>query len=367
MTVSNRGLAGRAFGGDGPCDPARTAVQRSFDLKALISNRWILSVIAVLPICWLLACYRAGAPEGAEPAGFIQYDQAYYMAEARGHFDRGFHLLYGLPASPDYDTPRVYFRPQTVVLGALVKFTGLPPGSIYMAFGVVATLIFFRRAIALDEAVIGLASRGQYIVLPLFLWGGGLAVLHGLALKLTKGGALFTFDTLSWGANLGRGVIYGVEGYYHALFFAAVLALLRRWYATALLLTTLTSLSHPFTGTELLFILTGWVLLEHLLDRPAAPPLWFSGGVVALLGLHLTYWLVALSWLSPEHAALAPTWQLPWVLHGTMKFRNTRLWRSPLCGSCAIVRAYQQPWRTAPSACCWLGSSPRLRWPTTIC
>jgi len=294
----------------------RIAVQRSLNRRrALTTNPWLIAVVAALPICWLLICYLIGGPEDADPTGFIQYDQAYYMAEARGHFDGGFHVFYGLPASPDYDTPRVYFRPQTLLLGALAKFSGVDPGWIYVAFGLIATIIFFRLAIALYGSVVGLRSRAQFVVLAIFLWGGGLTFLFGLAFKLSAGGALFAFDTGGWGANLGRGVLYGIEGYYHALFFAAVLASLRRWYATALLLVAITCLSHPFTGVELPLILIGWVILENLLDRRAAPPLWFSVGITLLLVLHLSYWLVLLPWSSPEHAALAPTWQLPWVLH----------------------------------------------------
>ena len=127
-------------------------------LRTLAANRWLLAVIAVLPIAWLLASYFIGAPQDTHATGFIQYDQAYYMAEARQHFDDGFQLLYGLPASPDYKTPRVYFHPQTLLLGALMKFTGIEPGWIYTAFGLVATLIFFRLAIALYEFVVGLRS-----------------------------------------------------------------------------------------------------------------------------------------------------------------------------------------------------------------
>src|SRR5262249_18302980 len=148
----------------------------------------------------------------------------YYMAEARQHFADGFHLFYGFPASSDYDTPRVYFRPQFLLLGALMKFTGIEPGLIYSAFGLIATLIFFRLAIGLYELVVGLRSAPQFLVLPLFLWGGGLALLGGSLLKVAAGGPLWAFDTGGWGANLERGVIYGVEAYYHALFFGAVLA-----------------------------------------------------------------------------------------------------------------------------------------------
>jgi hypothetical protein len=285
------------------------------NMRALVANRWFLAFLAMLPICWLTGCYFLGAPQNTHPTGFIQYDQPYYMAEARQHFANEFHLSYGLPASPDYDTPRVYFHPQTLLLGALTKFTGIEPGLIYAAFGLIATLIFFRIAIGVYEHIVGLGSGAQFLVLSLFLWGGGLALLCGFVFKVAVGGELLTFDTGGWGANLGRGVIYGIEAYYHALFFGAILALLRRCYAIALVLVAVTCASHPFTGVELASILAGWVILEALVDRSAAPPPWLRAGILLLLLLHLSYWLILLPRLSPEHAALMPLWQLPWVLH----------------------------------------------------
>lgn len=284
-------------------------------IRVLAANLWLLAVLAMLPIAWLIGCYFLGAPQDTRPTGFIQYDQAYYMAEARQHFEGGFHLFYGLPASSDYDTPRVYFHPQTLLLGALMKITGIEPGWIYAAFGLVATLIFFRLAIGLYEFVVGLRSGAQVLVLPLFLWGGGLALLCGFVFKVTAGGELLTFDTGGWGANLGRGIIYGIEAYYHALFFGAVLSLLRRRYATALFLVVATCASHPFTGLELVSICVGWVTLEILVDRSFAPPLWFGAGIALLMLLHLGYWLILLPWTSPEHASLTSAWELPWVLH----------------------------------------------------
>jgi hypothetical protein len=299
---------------DLPLDPGLVAEQRPALVRAITSHPWLLAAVAASPIGWLVACYFLGTPQDTHPTGFIQYDQAYYMAEAREHWDGGFHLLYGSPASPDYDTPRVYFRPQTLLLGTLGKWTSAEPGWIYTAFGLFATVIFLRLAIALYERVIGVRSRAEYLVLPLFLWGGGITALCGVLLKLSIGGGLFAFDTGGWGANLGRGVIYGIEAYYHALFFAAVLALLRRWYGTTLILVAAVCASHPFTGTELASIVAGWVVLEGV-NRRTAPPLWFSGSILLLLVAHVGYWLVLLPLLSPEHAAVASNWNLPWVLH----------------------------------------------------
>jgi len=298
-----------------PLDPGLVTAQRPVSIGVITSHPWLLALLASLPIGWLVACYFLGAPPGTRATGFIQYDQAYYMAEAREHWDGGFHLLYGLPASPDIDTPRVYFRLQTLFLGTLGKLTGAEPGWIYAAFGLVATVVFFRLAVALYGSVVGLRSRAECLVLPLFLWGGGFTVLCGLLLQLSAGTGMFAFDTGGWGANLGRGVIYGIEAYYHALFFGAVLALLRRWYAAALVLLAAVCASHPFTGMELASFLAGWVIFERVVDSRTAPPLWFSGGVLSLLLAHAGYWLIHLPLLSPEHAALAPSWNVAWVLH----------------------------------------------------
>src|SRR5690348_7286776 len=82
------------------CRPNRITIERPSSFGAPTANRWLLAMIALLPICWLLACYVIGAPPDSDSVGFIQYDQAYYMAEARGHFDQGFHIFYGLAASP---------------------------------------------------------------------------------------------------------------------------------------------------------------------------------------------------------------------------------------------------------------------------
>jgi hypothetical protein len=125
-----------------PLDRGLTRAQRPMSIGVITSHPWLLALLASLPIGWLVACYFLGAPPGIRATGFIQYDQAYYMAEAREHWDGGFHLLYGLPASPDIDTPRVYFRPQTLFLGTLGKLTNVEPGWIYAAFGFVATVVF---------------------------------------------------------------------------------------------------------------------------------------------------------------------------------------------------------------------------------
>src|SRR5947208_14391210 len=110
-----------------PLDPGVVAAQRAVSIRAITSHPWLLALFAALPIGWLITCYFLGAPPGTRATGFIQYYQACYMAEAREHWDRWCHLLYGLPASPDSPTPRAYLRLQTPTLGTTRKLKGAEP------------------------------------------------------------------------------------------------------------------------------------------------------------------------------------------------------------------------------------------------
>lgn len=282
-------------------------------------SAWLVAGLALLPVVGLLLAHWLGAPAAA--TGFLQYDQAYYMANAREHFDHGFSLLYGLPFSADYDTPRIYGQPQSLLLGAVLHLTGIDPGVLYVAWGLIAALVCLRLAVALFDRLVPAGGFAGGVALLLLLWGGGAAVLGRIAVGLLQGerwrvirGDLFAYDpSLGWWfLNFGRTLIYSVEAYYHALFFAAVLLLLARRWGAALAVLALTAASHPFTGLELLLVVLAWAGLERVVARSGQPPWWFAGGALALLGLHLGYYLVLLGALSPEHRALHGQWSLDW-------------------------------------------------------
>jgi hypothetical protein len=287
--------------------------------QRLAERPWFLAGIALLPLYCAYLAHFLGATQGSLGTGFLQYDQPYYMANAREHFDGGFHLLYGLPFSPDYDTPRIYFQPQTLFLGLAWQITGSDPGLIYVVFGLAAAFVFFRIAIALYCAVVGLTSLAEFFVLLTFLWGGGIMVVAAVVVMLVVHSyvPLFAFDPFDgyWFLNLGRNVFYSVEAYYHAVFLGAMLLLTRRLYLGALIMMVLLCASHPFTGLELAAIVLVWTIYESISRKPEAPPLWFGSGTAILLGLHVAYYLILLPRLSPEHAVLEAQWTLPWVLH----------------------------------------------------
>ena len=276
---------------------------------------WLAALILLLPVLLPGLAHFLLPGDGRVPTGFLQYDQASYMAMAREHFDQGFSPTYGLPFSPDSQTPRVYLQPQSLVLGSLLALTGLEPGVLFYGCGLLAALVFFRIAIALWRERVQAEDGAAAVGATLLCWGGGLLALAGLAVSLTQGGltpeGIFRFDPLDgyWFLNAGRNAWYTLEAYYHALAFGLLLALLRRRYALALLLLALLSWSHPFTGLQFLLIAGGWSGLERLLLRSsAAPPLWFPAGAAALLALHLGYHLWFLPTHSPEHASVMTQW-----------------------------------------------------------
>jgi hypothetical protein len=281
--------------------------------------RWAAGFVLLLPVIALYACEYLGAKD-ATFTGFIQYDQPYYMADARAFFTGGFHLLYGNPYSPDPDTPRIYFQLHLFVLGLIQKITGCDPGVLYVVSGFFAGLVCVRVAIALYEQVAGLRTVAQWLGLVLFLWGGGVIALLGLAYQIAHGGdfhatvtGLFRFDPADgwWFLNLGRNLVYPVEAYYHALALGAVLMAMRGNFRGMLWLAFALSLSHPFTGFQFLLILFAWSAWEMGVAKNRAIPRAIPAMLLCLLAFHLGYNLVLLN-LFAEHLVLYIQWSIAW-------------------------------------------------------
>lgn len=278
--------------------------------------RWWVCLALLLPV---IVLYAAEYLRGGF-TGFIQYDQPYYMANARKFFDGGFHFLYGNPFSPDLQTPTIYFQIHLFVLGLAQAVTGWDPGLVYMIFGFVAALVCARVAMALYEQVAGLVTSAQWAGLILFIWGGGLLALAGLAFHLAQGSNfrvtvldLFHFDPAQgwWFLNLGRNLVFPTEAYYHALALGAVLMAMRNNFRAALWLAFILSLSHPFTGLQFLLILLAWCGWEMGFLKNRAIPFQFPAMLLLLLLFHLFYNVFLLN-LFPEHRSLFEQWSLSW-------------------------------------------------------
>jgi len=284
---------------------------------------WVLSFLLFLPVIALYGAHFIPATNGALGTGFLQYDQPYYMAIARKYFDDGgLSFIYGLPFSPDPATPRIYFQPLTFALGVLEYTSGADPGLIFVLAEFVLGIVCCRAAVELYREVIGLGGTAQRIGLVCFVWGGGFAVLAAVVHGAVSGEAiaphLFDFDDMSqgwWLPNLGRNLVIPTEAFYHAVFLLSIVLILRRQFGGTVCCVALLSLSHPFSGLQLIAVLGAWAVAELLSRSSDRPPPWFAAALVLIGCLHVGYYLIFLPLASPEHYALQQQWTLAWTFH----------------------------------------------------
>ncbi len=288
----------------------------------------LLSLALSIPVLLVYSSHfmSGDADSGKIPSGFLMYDAPYYMANARELTDDGgFHLMYSNPFSHDYQSERIYFQPHTVILGALLKLSGMDPAFLLFLFGMLSSVLFFLVIIQLLRHLHFLEKKRDYLILLLFCWGGGLFSLSGFGLGLINGqtpvtaffgASLFEPSGGWWFLNLGRNLILPTEAFYHLVFFFCILQVLKKRFVAAFFAALLMSASHPFTGIELLLILLSWTGIEILISRARYKPiLWFGAGLTGILVMHIAYYLVFLR-QNPEHELLFTQWTLPWTLSG---------------------------------------------------
>jgi hypothetical protein len=239
---------------------------------------------------------------------------AYYMANAREHFDQGFQLTYGNPYA-GYNTPAIYFQPHILVLG-LLEHLGLDPALAFNLFGLAAVAFATWIAVRFYREAIGLETRAKRLALVVFFWGGGLLFLAGLVWSIAHGHSLqdvWRFDIADgwWMLNFGRNLVYPTEAYYHGLFLLALLFVLRRNTIGALATAALLSASHPFTGLSLALILLAYSSVG-LFHKSEAAPRVMAVGAALLVIAHLSYYWVFLNRFA-DHRVLRDQWQIPWL------------------------------------------------------
>jgi len=248
------------------------------------------------------------------PTGFVEYDMPSYMAEARAFFDQGFHLTYGNPYA-GYNTPAIYFQPQTMLLGFMQQL-GLDPGVTFNCFGLLALFFVAAVAVRFYVEVVGAETTAKRMGLVCFFWGGGAFTLAGLGYGLVRGhslSSLWRYDP-TWGwwmLNFGRNLVYPTEAYYHGVFLLSILALIRRRLALSLACAALLSSSHPFTGLTLILILIAYSGIE-LAIQSGTVSLRFMLVAVLIAALHLTYYLIWLNRFS-DHRIVQAQFQKAWL------------------------------------------------------
>ena len=264
-----------------------------------MQHRILLTLLALPALLPLLFSALQAWSQGLVPTGFIQYDMAYYTANAREHFDQGWSLTYGNPYAPA-GTAAIYFQPHILVL-AILQAIGLPPAVAFNLFGLCALAFATIAAARLYGELVGFDTRAKTIGFVCFFWGGGVLSLLGLLF----GRAPFLFDPNDgwWMLNFGRNLVYPTEAYYHGVFLMAIVALLRRQLFPSLAWTALLSLSHPFTGLTLVLIVATHAAVERHLRLLL--------GAILIATYHVGYYLVFLNRF-PDHRALRSQWELDW-------------------------------------------------------
>ena len=281
------------------------------------TNNWVFAIILTLPVVLFFLGYLFNHSPDLIPTGFIQYDNVAYIAYARQYLDsNSFHIFYSNPF--DIQAPSIYFQPQTVFF-AFILFLGVPPGAILIPFTILCSLICFRLVIRIyDFLVVQNPFRKFHILL--FAWGGGLLAISGGigSLFLYPGepvlSHLFFLDPESgwWGLNFGRSLMFSCEAYYHALFLGIIYSILIRRWSLALILIFLLSISHPFTGIEIIGIVCLWMVWEVVINRKNIP-LFFAGFSILLLAFHLFYYLFYLEQFA-HHRSVSSQYSLTWGL-----------------------------------------------------
>ena len=316
--------------GEAAVEEQRTAAVEASRPGPMARARWTMrifaaAVLALPGLVPILAHYVGLRMDGLVPTGFIQYDMAYYMANAREAFDAGltgsFVPSYGNPFSYRYDTAPVYFQPLIFAMGLTWSLTGAEPGTVFATFTILGAVTCAAVVVALFEAYtrsITASRAARRLALVSFAWGGGLLALSGLVMSLRADRSLrhtFVLDPFDgwWFLNLGRNMIFATEAFYHALFFGCIVAIVRGRYSLATALALVLSASHPFTGIELISVMLGWSVLERFILRTAVVPRWFPLACAALAAVHVGYYLLFLP-SNPEHRRVMEQWSLPWNL-----------------------------------------------------
>lgn len=290
-------------------------------MRSGVLRRAGLVLLLLLPaVLFYWAHFRPKDPR-LIPTGFVQYDQPYYMANARQYLDgRSDGWRYALPFSPSAAATPAHFQPQTMLLAGLWRITGADPGKLFVAFGAAAAIVFLLLSARLLDQV--LERTAPVLLTVVFVWGGGLLALAGFSISMLQDmdwrmAALsaFRFDPGDgwWFLNLGRNLIFPMEAYYHALFFGAVLLLYRNRPWLSALVAAVLALSHPFTGSAALLVLLAWGTLELIVhrDRIVSAP-WVA--FVAALLMALMVWHGYILPQDAEHQSLMQQWKLPWLI-----------------------------------------------------
>ena len=281
----------------------------------------LLSILLSLPvILFLLHHYFYHSPD-LKPTGFTVNENVLYMSYAHQYQDQGsFSLFYSNPFDGDPASPRIYFQPVNFLFVAATK-VGMDPGLCFSLFGLLMTVLCIYIGIRIIRHLLPGYDK-QPLVSTLFIWGGGLTAVAGIAGSLILPGhsypqwidGIHLADPANgwWGLNWGRTLFIPLEAYYHFLFLLNIYLILKQKWKAGLLVSLFLSISHPFTGIEYLLIINGWLFFEKILYRNKNIPYWYWAGIAGITLFHAWYYLIYLNSF-PEHRQLFSQYSVGWT------------------------------------------------------
>lgn len=282
---------------------------------------WLFAFILTAPMIIFYARHFISHSSWLNPTGFIAYDNVSYIAYAKQYLDAdNVKLLYSNPLNDSGNYTGIYFQTQNIFFILLLAL-GIPPGIVLVVFNCLCTMLSFRMVISIYDHLI-VEKQNRKLFISFFCWGGGLLAIAGIPIALINdGGNLDFLDRIFyidpawgwWGLNFGRGHFMSSEGYFHFLFLSAILCILKKKWILALVVTTILSLSHPFTGFELVAIIAVWGGVEKFLLQRENPGWSFFTGILLILAFHIFYYLYYLNQF-PEHKSLSEQYSLNWRL-----------------------------------------------------
>ncbi len=282
------------------------------------TRNWLFALLLTTPMLVFFLGYLFNHTKELKPTGFIQYDNISYVAYAKQYLDseKG-SIFFSNPFNDNDNYQPIYFQTQTLLFAGFLKM-GIIPGWILIPFTLICSLICFRLLIAIYDHLFP-SSKFRTISIWLFAWGGGLLTVSGFFTQLIYGSSIvnsiFILDPGSgwWGLNFGRSLFFSCEAYYHMLFLSVIYCLLKQSWAGVLALSAILSLSHPFTGIELLGITSAWLLTEKIIFKNKHIPDWLLPGELLILLFHLYYYLYHLNQFD-DHRSVSEQYSLNWRL-----------------------------------------------------
>ena len=282
------------------------------------TRNWLFALLLTAPMLVFFLGYLFNHSNDLDPTGFIQHDNVSYVAYAKQYLDSDrASIFYSNPFNDADDYQPIYFQTQTILFAGLLK-VGIPPGWILIPFTLICSLICFRLLISIYDQLFP-GNKYRTISIWLFAWGGGLLTLAGFFAQLIYGSStvnsLFFVDPGSgwWGLNFGRSLFFSCEAYYHVLFLSVIYCLLKQKWVGVLVVSVIISISHPFTGIELLGIASAWLLTEKNVFKNKNIPTWLVIGEFLILFSHLYYYLYYLIQFD-DHRSVNEQYSLNWRL-----------------------------------------------------